>query len=215
VLRLRSGAWTNITPTGTARPWKLPPTTRSRPGRCYVQADGGYERISTDYGTTWAAPNHTFTSPSNDVAWLAASNGGSLAPTFFTTIGGLQFDPVVPDRVWMSQGIGVWYADLPATITNPVPWTAQSRGIEQIVVNDVTVPSRWPPGRHLLGPADHAPGETTGGGTYPYQYHPDNGSCQAAGTPTTPQTTPRGSPPRCGTAQGSPLPIPGTPPTVA
>lgn len=171
VLRYRSGTWTNITPTGTARAWKAPAFDPTSPGRVMVQADGGYTNLSTDYGTNWTNQIRSFVSPNPDVAWLAASNGNG-SQTFFTTIGGLQWDPIVSGRVWMSQGIGVWYADPSG---GNIVWNAQSRGIEQVVVNDVTCP---PGGRPIVTCWDRpifVVGETTGSGPYPYQYHPDDG----------------------------------------
>lgn len=148
VFRYRSGAWADLTPAGTQRSWRSLAYDPLTSGRVMVQADGGYKRISLDYGTTWTAsnvPNHTFTSAAPDVTWLANANGATTGQTFFTTIAGLQFDPVVSGRVWMSQGIGVWYADLPALTTDPLTWVAASRGIEQLVVNDVIVPPGGPP----------------------------------------------------------------------
>jgi hypothetical protein len=173
VMRYRSSAWTNITPTGTARAWKAAAYDPNNPGRVLVQADAGYIQLSTDYGTTWVNQTRSFVAANSDVPWLAASNNLDGTQGAFTTIGGLQYDPIVSGRVWMSQGIGVWYA---APASNVIVWNAQSRGIEQLVINDAITP----PGGSALGGAltvgwdrpVFLTGETTGGSKYPYRYHP-------------------------------------------
>jgi hypothetical protein len=139
VYRYRAGTWTQLTLGGSVRTWRSPAYDPLTPGQVHIKGDGGYERRSTDYGTTWTIPLHTFVSTAPDVPWLAVANGGA-ADFFFTTVGGLQFDPVVPNRLWKSQGIGVWYCDLPSSLTARMTWNAQSRGIEQLVVNDVFAP---------------------------------------------------------------------------
>jgi hypothetical protein len=144
VFRFRSGAWTNITPGGTARAWRSIAHDPVTPGRVLIQGNGGYTQHSPDYGSNWTLLTRTFVAADGDVPWLAASNGGVTGgQSFSTTIGGLQWDPLVSGRVWMSQGIGVWYADLAASPTTIV-WNAQTRGGEQLVVNDALAPPGGP-----------------------------------------------------------------------
>lgn len=143
VYRYRSGAWANLTPTDTARQWRSIAFDASSPGRLYLQAIGGDSRLSTDYGTTWTAKlNRQFLSD-GDIPWLGPANGGT-ADTLFVTVGGLQFDPITPGRCWYSQGIGVWYSDFSTNPAGSVIWHAQSRGIEQLIINDVMSPPGGP-----------------------------------------------------------------------
>ena len=72
-------------------------------------------------------------SPS-DVRWLAFAN-----ETYMSN-GAMRFDPVVRDRLWFAEGIGVWYASDPFNVQRTT-WHANSRGIEQLVGRDVCVPT--------------------------------------------------------------------------
>lgn len=178
VFRYRSGVWTQMVMPGTARQWRNVAYDRLTAGRVMIQGDGGYARLTTDYGDNWGQTPHTFSAPAGDVPWLEEANGAATGTAFFTTIGGLQFDPVVTNRVWMSQGIGVWYADLTTPTTDATAWQAQTRGLEQLVINDALAP----PGGNGAGGGVltvgwdrpiFLPGEVAVGGTYPEQYHPD------------------------------------------
>lgn len=166
VFRYRSGTWTNVTPSGSLQIWRTLAFDPHNPGRVLLQNQGGSnERISADYGDTWAPLTTTFTAD-DDVHWLAAANSG------YYTQGGLQFDPVVPGRVWMSEGIGVWFADLGASPTT-ITWQAQARGIEELVVNHVLAP---PGGRPVVSCWDRAIFLLNENGEdYPTHYHPQNG----------------------------------------
>ena len=65
------------------------------------------------------------------------------------SIGGLTvFDQLVPNKLWTSDGVGVWNTtNLPTSNFQwytPVIWNDQSVGIEQLVANEIIVP----PGGH-------------------------------------------------------------------
>ena len=58
-------------------------------------------------------------------------------------IGATLFDPLVPNKLWVSDGIGVWNTtNLPTANfqwNTPVVWHDQSIGIEQLVANAIVV----------------------------------------------------------------------------
>ena len=66
--------------------------------------------------------------------WLRVSN-----QSYFAT-GRVQFDPAVPNRMWVGAGRGIYFADVPEDATQ-ITWISESRGIEELVANDVVQPS--------------------------------------------------------------------------
>jgi photosystem II stability/assembly factor-like uncharacterized protein len=89
---------------------------------------------STDGGKSWTAIAHT-TLVADDVPWLAKE-------AYFST-GAIRFDPL-SDRLWIGQGVGVWYCDNAMTDTQ-LTWHSQSAGIEELVVNEILVPESGQP----------------------------------------------------------------------
>lgn len=92
------------------------------------QSGGGY--VSTDGGAHWNTVTHGASAGPGDPPWL------HLADQPYFTTADLMFDPVVPNRLWIAHGMGVFRADLPpgsATLN----WVSQTRGIEELVANDV------------------------------------------------------------------------------
>lgn len=128
--RWRGGAWTNIavSPTTSAQSITVDP---GQPQRLYAWDGGGRGYRSLDGGGSWTPLQH----PNRRTA---AGDAGYLAFTdqdFFTNAE-VRFDPVQPGRLWVAQGFGVWKADVTDT-TSLVEWRAESRGIEQLVTNDI------------------------------------------------------------------------------
>lgn len=89
---------------------------------------------STDGGKSWTPIAHT-TLVADDIPWLAKE-------AYFST-GAIRFDPLA-DRLWISQGVGVWYCDNAMTDTE-LTWHSQSAGIEELVVNEILVPEPGQP----------------------------------------------------------------------
>ncbi len=94
---------------------------------------GGQGYTSADGGANWNSISHTAKPGVGDPPWLRVANGA-----FFTTAD-LMFDPAVPNRVWVAAGTGVFYADVPPG-TASLDWVSQTRGIEELVANDVIQP---------------------------------------------------------------------------
>lgn len=91
----------------------------------------------------------------SDIQWNGVSvKAGKGEPSWFNkaidtyhSCGNVSFHPKVQNRLMFSEGIGFWYADCPpedafATVT----WNAMTRGIEELVANQVM----HTPNGHLL-----------------------------------------------------------------
>ncbi len=94
---------------------------------------GGQGYTSTDGGANWNSISHTAKVGAGDPPWLRVAN-----QPFFTTAD-LMFDPAVANRLWVAAGTGVFYADVPPG-TGSLDWVSQTRGIEELVANDVIQP---------------------------------------------------------------------------
>ncbi len=105
----------------------------------------GFDRQlrSLDGGATWTPIAHSELI-AEDIPWLAKE-------AFFST-GAIRFDPVKEDRIWIAQGVGVWFSDNALT-NNKITWQSQSRGIEELVVNEILVPE---PGQPVIACWDRA-----------------------------------------------------------
>ena len=103
--------------------------------RIVAGRDSGHLVISTDRGAHWG-----------DVLWnqqLAAGDMPHLALSSATYMssGQMVFDPVVPDKLWLSAGYGVWFTgNTHVSYPTNVVWQARSAGIEQIVGRDICIP---------------------------------------------------------------------------
>jgi hypothetical protein len=66
-----------------------------------------------------------------EIAWYSNTSKGVFP-------GELNFDPIVPNRLWIAEGVGVDYVDLPAgnTATWPWRWRDYSKGIEMLIKYD-------------------------------------------------------------------------------
>ncbi|MBL0407187.1 exo-alpha-sialidase [Microvirga aerilata] len=104
-----------------------------RNSQVFVFDEGGATYRSSDGGLKWTRLLHSSRVGRGDPPWLRVSNQS------FFAIGGVQFDPVVPNRLLGGTGTGVYYADVPESALGLV-WTSQARGIEELVANDVIHP---------------------------------------------------------------------------
>ncbi|RYE86244.1 MAG: hypothetical protein EOO75_15960 [Myxococcales bacterium] len=89
--------------------------------------------VSLDGGDTWKGAQTPNARVATDIPWLAWTEES------YMTTSDLAFDPLQPDRIWFAQGIGFWSADLVGA-PDQVTFTSQSRGIEQLVANQVISP---------------------------------------------------------------------------
>ena len=103
-----------------------------------ASGSGSYDNLneSDNTGSTWGGWSATPTLVSNDIPWLPLLGAAGAAPV------GLQFDRVVPDKLYANSDRSVWNATLSGSITagSAVTWTDQGVGIEQLVANEIIVP---------------------------------------------------------------------------
>jgi len=84
--------------------------------------------VSDDGGDSWDSPD--VSTDSGDAGWIGISNQADYMP-----VGRLVFDPHDPGRIWFAEGIGVWTA---AFDDNDLEWNFAGRGIEELVVSELT-----------------------------------------------------------------------------
>ncbi len=121
----------------------------SRTDRIIALDEGGNGFLSPDGGKTWSNITHSASVGEGDPPWLKVAD-----LPFFAT-GSIMFDPARPDRIWAAHGVGVFRADLTGGDTN-LAWVSQTRGIEELVANDVVqapghapVFAAWDFGMHI------------------------------------------------------------------
>lgn len=144
VWRYRGGAWTNVSPTNNIQTLTVDP---GNPNRVYAFSGSGEPWRTVDGGAHWtqlATPG--IRTAAGDVTWHAWTS-----EDYFSTAQA-HFDPKVPGKIWMAQGIGVWTTQVDDA-TSRVTWQATSRGVEQLVINDVIAP---PDGQPVTAAWDRA-----------------------------------------------------------
>ncbi|WP_338502688.1 Ig-like domain-containing protein [Sphingomonas kaistensis] len=128
--KFANGAWTKLL-ASSAHGIAVDPFNSSH---LVVSDDGGNliesKTAGADWGNGWNWGKGL--ESSNDVPWL--ENSG-----YYMSTGGFMFDPTTPGKLWQSAGVGVWNTQLPSNLdwNTPVVWNSQSRGIEQLVANDI------------------------------------------------------------------------------
>jgi len=109
-----------------------------RTSQVFIFDQAGSAFRSNASGDFWASLNHSSKPGDGDPPWLRVSNQSYFA------MGRVRFDPVVPDRLWAATGTGVYYADV-SEVLPFITWISQSRGIEELVANDVAQPLHHAP----------------------------------------------------------------------
>ncbi|MEM6300351.1 MAG: hypothetical protein AAF749_01320 [Pseudomonadota bacterium] len=100
------------------------------PSRIVGGRNDGALSVSIDGGETWTNffALNSVARVADDVPWL------EWTKEVFMSMGDIRFDPVVKDRLWFAQGIGVWYTDLGPGVPDDEPvWKSSSKGIEELV----------------------------------------------------------------------------------
>jgi hypothetical protein len=172
VWRYDSNGWSDITPNPDG--WGGVITDPFNANRVLAIRQGGYLNMSNDRGATWTGTMWTHNRVATDIPWLAWTEGD------FMSEGEMIFDPLVPDKLWFSEGTGVWTTDIApnATWTTPTAWTSTSLGIEQLVANDVLSP---PGGKPLTIQWDRPVFHHADPDVFPSEHGPDNENAIIAG----------------------------------
>ena len=176
VWKYTAGAWTNINATGG---WHTIAVDPSNPARLIVGSDGGYlsqslDRGATWSGTIWGSSAHPQTRVATDVPWLAWTNESYMSN------GNMIFDPSASNKLFFSEGIGVWYTNVSTTQTwdMGIVWNSQSAGIEQLVANEIVSP---PNGKPVVASWDRPVFYVNDPDIYPSTHGPDNKNAIVAG----------------------------------
>ncbi|PSC03925.1 hypothetical protein SLNSH_16485 [Alsobacter soli] len=131
VWRFAAGAWTDLSQRpGMSRGRFATVAVNPRGGEVYVFDEGGKALRSADGGASWRAVAHASQAGPKDPPWLRVTN-----QSYFAT-GRVLFDPAQPNRLINAAGTGVYVADAEPNASR-LTWVSQTRGIEELVANDV------------------------------------------------------------------------------
>ena len=161
-----NGTWSSVLP-GSFHAIAIDPKNAAH---IVLGGDGGSVTQSPDNGKSWLgsyAPSRI----SPQIGWL------SWTKETYMSNGDMAFDPVLPDRLYFAEGIGVWYTS-PSKIGKSVEWTALDEGIEQLVANEIIVP---PGGKPILASWDRPVFYVDDPNIYPSTHGPDNQTAIVAG----------------------------------
>jgi photosystem II stability/assembly factor-like uncharacterized protein len=130
--KYRNGTWTALAMPSVANGgYSAVAVSPTNADLVFFFAFGGNPYRSQDGGVTWQEPS-ALLGPGADIPWFDMVEKGWIS------VGTVIFDPVVENRLWIAEGMGVWRStDL---FDEQLTWQSVSRGIEQLVSNDVTAP---------------------------------------------------------------------------
>ena len=138
--RYQSGTWTNFSITGASgNVFNCIVSDPLNVGHVVAIQNAGNIRMSTDYGTNWVGLGNTNLRSATDAPWLANTLEN------WQTQGRIAFDPVVNNRLWIVEGIGVWYCT-PPYANSTITINSQNKNQQGLIVNRIIKP----PGQHLL-----------------------------------------------------------------
>lgn len=136
IFKYSASTWSGISPGGQYFHSIAPDPNNS--AKLIAGSDGGAFALSTDRGATWVFRYNLMTRTcTGDIPWLCVTLENYMSN------GQQAFDPVVANKVWFSQGIGVWTSTSVSDTTDPAAittWASISAGIEQLVSNSILSP---------------------------------------------------------------------------
>lgn len=139
VWRFAEGRWSEVSPT-PGKPRRYGAIARNPDDNAiFLFEQGGRAYRSADNGQTWRPLMRRVEAGEKDPPWL----GRIDHPTYFG-VSVAMFDPRVPGRLWATSGTGVYHADLPP-LQFWLPWKSQTRGIEELVSNEMIAPTGGAP----------------------------------------------------------------------
>lgn len=131
VWRYRDGRWTGLVAVGRLERGRyVTVAINPRGGEILAFENNGRAHRSSDGGESWSRIKTRSQVGAGDPPWLRVANH-----SFFAT-SQVRFDPVVPNRLWIAAGTGMFHGDA-APDASTIEWTSQTRGIEELVTNDV------------------------------------------------------------------------------
>jgi hypothetical protein len=165
-----NSSWTIM---NSDKDWHTVAVDPAYPGRVVLGSGGGYLEQSLDGGTKWdgviyGTPAHPITRVADDIPWLAWTKETYLSS------GDMIFDPTASNKLYFSEGIGVWYTT-DCAHAQPwnigVTWNSQNLGIEQLVANQIVVP---PDGKPIVASWDRPVFYVDDPDMFPSRHGPDN-----------------------------------------
>lgn len=103
-------------------------------GHIYLTQAGGGLDVSTDYGATWSLGSGNTTT---NVRIASSIGWQEYTDEDYMSNGDMEFDPTT-NRIWVAEGMGVWYTDSPPTsfsFGDSTTWLEFSPGIENMVTS--------------------------------------------------------------------------------
>lgn len=97
---------------------------------------GGKPYRSYESGDDWDqgdSLNARLNNSSADIPWF-----NTLPADRWISVSNIIFDPVVPNQLWLGEGTGAWRTG--DVFDQSMEWTSISKGIEELVTNDVVAP---------------------------------------------------------------------------
>ena len=143
VMKYDGTSWTTLT-TNSGGYWSIT-INPNDVTNLVVLSQGGWIAQTYDSGAHWT--NYlSLMDSSADIPWLQYCSSG------FYAMGSIKFDPIVAHRIWVSQGLGVWYTDSVTSSSlsssTSITWKCQTRGIEQLCTASIVCP---PGGSPIFG----------------------------------------------------------------
>lgn len=145
--KLTGNQWARlpIASPGKGNEWHSIAVEPGNPRHVVLGSAAGNISSSLDGGRTWGGfHNNPAGRAATDIPWLA------WALEDWMTNGNMAFDPAAPNRLYFAEGIGVWHTEPPRGDAKP-KWLSQTRGIEELIVNDLIVP---PGGKPIIAVQD-------------------------------------------------------------
>jgi hypothetical protein len=159
---LTPNTWTNLS-VHTPGWWSAVVPDPKKPGHVVsiVHSDNLYD--STDWGKTFAPGSNTVGAVGrDDPPWLAVTGD-----PFGQNFGDAVFDPRESGKLWMCNGIGVWYTT--NTTARKTTWTSRTAGLDSMTVQRVLKP---PGGNIYVACMDRPMFAMPNINTYPLRDHP-------------------------------------------
>lgn len=165
--RLVGATFTNMSPTNGSG-FSAVACSPLNANRVSIMSDAGGLNTSEDGGDTFggiqSGPSRVTT---GDIPWL-----GWTYEAYFIC-GDIAYDPLVENKVWYAQGIGIWTYSPAEADASSITKQCITRGQEELIVNDVCHP---PGGKRLIACQDRPVFRIENPAVYPSTHGPDAGS---------------------------------------
>ena len=138
--KYQSGRWSNLNiRSGPGNTYHGVASDPNNPGTVVFIQSAGNICMSTNYGSSFSANGHANPRVATDAPWLATTL------EYWQSNGAIAFDPVVPGRLWIVEGIGIWYCT--PTVASPTSTiTSQTIDNNELILTAM----QKPPGGPLL-----------------------------------------------------------------